>query len=436
MTLYPSNKDAEKGILSICLQWPEKINDVAESGGLDLFYDPTNRKLFSAMLEMHNGRRKVESSTVIAELRDSGDLDAVGGPATVAELLFDVASAALAPDFIRLATKAAKGRKIAMICEKALRSTLNGNEDPDAVAMQLDSAVKSVMLEISGDQVKTWPRVLNEFIVELEERVRERKATAGLSTGFEWIDKMTSGAKPGELWVIAARPGIGKTAYAMQIAQQIACKSTPVMFFSAEMEARELATRVIAGETKMDSLALQSGELAKHQLALIAEAVQRQMRLPIYVDDRAGMRLSDIAINARRGVSENGVKAVFVDYLQLVKEENGSRNREDAVRRLSGGLKQLAKELQIPVIALAQLNRQVEGKEGSRPKAAHLRDSGSIEQDASFILLLHRTGERTEKGCDVIEAILDKARGGTRGVIEYHFHGPTTKFSEQGPTDD
>lgn len=436
MTLLPSNKDAERGLLSIALQWPDQISNLLEAGGDELFYDPSHRRIWSALASMSTKNRHIEPIGLIATLREAGHLDAIGGAAAIMDLTIDVASTALAPDLIRMAVKALKARRVARTAETALRSILQAGDDPDQVASRMDADLKQILLEISGDRLKNWPRVLNEFVAVTEERVRENRATAGISTGFPCLDKLTGGMKPGELWVIAARPSVGKTAFSMQIAQEVAKAGNPIVFFSAEMEAVELATRVIAKEAKMDSLDLLAGDLKRIHMIQISEAVGRQMRLPIYVDDRPSMGLSDVVIGARRAVQEHGAKVVFVDYLQLIKEEDGSRSREDAVRRLSGGLKQLAKEMQIPVVALAQLNRQMENRDGGRPKSAHLRDSGSIEQDANVVFLLHRPGHKTPSGNELIEGIVDKARGGRRGEINYHFHGPSTHFSEVGMKED
>lgn len=430
-TFLPSNLDAERGLLSIAMQWPDAIDGISESGGESLFYDPSHRRIWRGLESMRLGRVKIDLTTLTATLRADNTLDAIGGPATLAELATDACSPAIAPDLLLMARKASKSRKIAEIAETASRAILQPKADPDEIAGKMDADLKSVLLEISADKVKTWPEALGLFLSDLQERFQTGAKCAGLSTGFPLLDQMTGGAQPGQLIVIGARPSVGKTAFGFQIAENIACQEGPILFFSAEMEAMELAMRAMSREAKIDSLKFQTADLVKADFNAIGTATERQRRKPIFVDDRSGIRLTDIEIGSRRAVSDHGAKAVFVDYLQLIREEQGSRSREDAVRRLSGGLKQLAKELQIPIFTLAQLNRSNEGKDAA-PKLHNLRDSGSIEQDANVVVLLHRLGFRHD-GTAIVEAIVAKARGGRANQsIEYSFHGPTTTFSEIG----
>jgi replicative DNA helicase len=434
-TFLPSNNDAEQGLLSIALQWPETMDAMSEAGGETLFYDPAFRRIWRAMESMRLGKVRIDITTVTATLRADDTLDAIGGPSMLAELASDAPSPAIAPDLLQIARKASKARRIAEIAENASRAILRPNADPDKIAGKMDAALKSVMLDISEDKIKTWPQALGLFLADLQERFKAGAKCSGLSTGFPIMDKMIGGAQPGQLVILGARPSIGKTAFGFQIAENIASNSGPVIFFSAEMEAIELAMRAMSREAKIDSLKFQSAELNKTDFNAIAAATDRQRVKPILVDDRSGIRLADIEIGSRRAVSEHGAKAVFVDYLQLIREDDHSRNREDAVRRLSGGLKQLAKELQIPVFALAQLNRSGEGRDG-RPRMSQLRDSGSIEQDANVVILLHRPGFRHD-GTAIIEAIIEKARGGkAHQAIEYSFHGPTTTFRELNEIND
>lgn len=422
MTNYPSNADAEKGILSACLQWPNCCDEIALAGAVSLFYAPNHRTIWRAMEGMRRDRTEIGLATLIARLRESGDLDASGGPGYIAELLDDVSSRALLPDLLRFARDAMKRRELIALCESGIRDAMSSAANPDDVTQRVDTGIRSLFAHASADGLKPWTRVMSDFLNDLQERF-EGDAGAGISTGFSILDEMTAGFQPGQLWVIGARPSVGKTAFAFQIAETLSRNGNPIAFFSAEMLATELATRAIAADARMDSLKIQNGFLTKADFPRISASISRRMHDRIYVDDRAGMRLIDIQVGCRRAVSEHGIKVAFVDYLQLIKEEAGSRNREDAVRRLSNGLKEIAKELGITVVALAQLNRQTEGKD-SKPKCANLRDSGSIEQDANTVVLLHR--ERPGR----IIGIVDKVRGGRLGEINFDFDGPTTRFSE------
>lgn len=422
MTNYPSNADAEKGILSACLQWPNCCDEIALAGGSDLFYSPANRAIWRAMEDMRRDRSEIGFPTLVAKLRESGSLDGCGGPGYVSELLDDVASKAILADLLRFAKDAMKRRALISLCESGIRDAMASGADPDEATQRVDTGIRQLFASSSTDGLKPWSRVMSDFLDDLSARF-EQQSGSGISTGFPILDEMTAGLQPGQLWVIGARPSVGKTAFAFQIAEQLARSGNPIAFFSAEMLAVELATRSIAADARLDSLKIQRGFLTKGDFPRISASISRRMHDRIYVDDRAGMRLVDIQVGCRRAVSEYGVKVAFVDYLQLIREESGSRNREDAVRRLSNGLKEVAKETGITVVALAQLNRQTEGKD-AKPRCSNLRDSGSIEQDANTVVLLHR--EHPGR----ILAIVDKARGGRLGEIAFDFDGPTTRFHE------
>lgn len=420
---YPSNPDAEKGLLSACIQWPEMIDELLLEGGASLFYQPNHKALWNALESMRQARIEIELPTIIVKLRDLDALDEVGGAGYLGDLAMDVASRAIANDLLASAKQALKRREIIQFCEQGIREAYDTSLSPDDVSQRIDTGIRSIFSQTSTAGLKPWVKVLNDFLVDLIDRYDSGSKTAGIPTGFKLIDEMTAGFHPGQMWVIGARPSVGKTAFTFQIAEQLAANQVPVAFFSAEMLATELATRSIAADAKLDSLKIKNGTLTKSDFPRIHNSINRRMHDQIYVDDRSNMRLIDIEVCTRRAVDEYGVKAVFVDYLQLIKCDDRGRNREDEVRRLSNGLKSLAKETGVTMVALAQLNRQNEEK-NARPKAANLRDSGSIEQDADVIVLLHKESP------DMVEAIVAKARGGKTGIVAFDFHGPTTTFRE------
>jgi replicative DNA helicase len=217
----------------------------------------------------------------------------------------------------------------------------------------------------------------------------------------------------------------------LNLVENLVTESHPVAIFSAEMYAEELAIRSLSGQAKVDSLRLARGDVSKTEFPRLQTAIGKSASWPLWIDDRADMRLIDIQVGARKLVKERAVKVVFVDYLQLIKEPDGSRTREDAVRRLSDGMKQLAKELGITVVALAQLNRSNERRENKRPQMSDLRDSGSIEQDANVVALLNPLDPDSKATVVDVELIVAKCRGGKLGPIEFEFDKPTTTFTEK-----
>lgn len=423
----PHNKDAERAILSCLLQWPEKAGAVFQSPeGEGLFYVTAHRKIFTAIRALHDEREAIDFVTVASRLRDSKTLEEVGGQSALAELLSDLPTPGLLPNYLRLAADNAKRRGIITDCWRISAAAFDPSEKVESLIQDLDNTVQRTFKAISAPKVKRLQTVILDTVDLIEKRMKGEGEIPGLSFGIPDLDEATNGAGRGEMIVVAARPGLGKTSLALGFAAAFARQNAPVAIFSAEMLATQLGVRMLSSTAEIDSLRLAKGRIGKEEIKRLHLSIPKAAELPIWIDDRADMRLVDIQVNLRTLVKEQGIKVGVVDYLQLIKEPEGSRNREDAVRRLSSGLMNLGKELGIPMIVLAQLNRDSEKR--GKPKASDLRDSGSIEQDAHKILLLNCENLDEDAMILDMEILVAKCRDGRLGPVAVEFHRPFTTF--------
>jgi replicative DNA helicase len=432
MSNLPSSPDAEKAVLSCALQWSDSFDTVAEHpSGQDLFYTPAYREIWGEMMTMKRSGHAIDLVTLSDALRQSGRLEAVGGALMLSELLSDVPSPKMLSAYLKTAESSVKRRRLATECHSLAADACDTGNDIDQVIQRGDTVIQQLLKTASVAKSRQWNEVLGKTVAQIDEARQAGGKIPGLSTGFLDLDNATNGYQGGQLWVLAARPGAGKTAFLMNLTENLVSPGSPTAIFSAEMFAEELAIRSLSGQTKIDSLRLARGEFMKSDFQRVTKAIEQSYHWPLWIDDRANMRLIDIQVSARNLVKEHRVKVIFVDYLQLIKEPEGSRNREDAVRQLSDGLKQLAKELDITVVALAQLNRGSEKREGGKPRVSDLRDSGSIEQDANIVILLHPLDPDSTDPVVDIEVIVAKCRGGKLGPIDFEFTKPTTTFTQK-----
>lgn len=429
MSNYPSNPDAEKAVLSCAMQWGECFDTVAlHPSGSDLFYSPAYRQIWQTMLEMSREGLGIDLTTLTGRLRASKRLESVGGAEMLADLSTDTPSPKMLKQYLKLASDATRRRRLISECHGLSEQAFDQSQDVDTLIQRGDTAFQALLKTASTSKARSWNTVLGSAVAQIEEARSAGGKIPGEPTGFKDLDDATNGYQDGQLWVVAARPGAGKTALLLNLVENLVKAKTPVGIFSAEMYGEELAIRSISGQAKIDSLRLARGALMAGDFGKITTALSNSAHWPLWIDDRADMRLVDIQVGARNLVKQNKVKVIFVDYLQLIKEPDGSRNREDAVRKLSDGLKQLAKELGIAIIALAQLNRSNERREGKRPDKSDLRDSGAIEQDANVILLLHPLEPDSQDPVVDVEIIIAKCRGGKLGPLMFEFDKPTTTF--------
>ncbi|MDR2210455.1 MAG: replicative DNA helicase [Spirochaetaceae bacterium] len=420
----PHNEEAEQAALGAILLDNDVIDTALQYIKPEDFYSNANRRVFQAILNLNNqGRQKADIITVVAELRQMGELDAAGGPAYVASLTNVVPSSSNIDYYAKLVQDCSLRRAL-------LRSSA------EITTRSFDESVESrIILEETQQQLfelgenrrtlsfKSARDLMPRAIEMIENLYRSKEAYTGIPSGFDDLDVQTSGFQNSELIIIGARPSVGKTALALTMAAHISIgKKIPAAFFSLEMSDMALVLRLISAEARIESEKIRSGLLKPQDFQGLMEAAGKIYDAPFYIVDTPGIKLLDLRSQARRLRSQQGVKIIFIDYLTLITSDNYNLPRHEQIAEISRSLKSLARELDIPVVALSQLRRDAEGK---RPNLSDIRESGSIEQDADLVIFLHRDRESDAKAGrendGKTELIIAKQRNGPVGTIDIVF---------------
>jgi replicative DNA helicase len=436
--LPPQNLDAEKGVIGSLLLDPMLCDDVLLIVRPDDFYADANRKLFDHMVQMHNGGVRIDVTLLLERLKAAGDLEAIGGMAYLAEVAKSVAVAAHAAKYAEIVRDKATLRGLIHASTEILRDAYDAAAAPADLVGQAEQKIFAINDLRSANQIVDIHDILMETFDLLDHRMEHGGAT-GTPTGFTDLDSMTGGLHPSEFIVLAARPSMGKTAFATNIAENVAInENVPVLFVSLEMARHELAQRLLASQGKIDGTKFRSGMMSKEERSKLVEASARLSKAPLYIDDSPTRTMSEIAAGARRIKRRQGLGLIVVDYLQLIQPEDQRDPRQEQVAKIARRMKGMARELKVPVLCLAQLNRQVEagtGRESHRPRLSHLRESGAIEQDADVVMFVHReeyyhTREEAEREgiLGQGEIFVSKQRNGPTGDIKLAWLHKYTRF--------
>jgi len=429
----PQNLEAEQSILGSILLENSAINSVLEVLSKGDFYSEAHRKIFNVMVEISEKNEPVDLITLSNALRDQNLLDTIGGTAYLASLVDNVPSAANVANYAKIVKEKAILRGLIGSATEIITSCYETGSDVDQV---LDQAEHSIF-EISENKVRPSFYPIREIIKDsfrsIEDLYARKELITGVATGFEKIDDLTSGLQNSELIIIAGRPSMGKTAFALNIAQFAALEGqTPVAIFSLEMSKEQLAFRLLASEAKVDSQRLRKGFLGETDWPKLTTAAGRLSEAPLFIDDTPAITVLEMKAKSRRLKADTGLGLIVVDYIQLMRSGGYRDSREQEISEISRSLKALAKELKVPVIALSQLNRKVEDRTNRRPQMADLRESGAIEQDADVIAFIYRdevynkSEDNPEKG--IAEIIIGKQRNGPTGIVKLAFLEKFTSF--------
>jgi replicative DNA helicase len=425
---------AEKSLLSCLL-----IDSLAFEETTDLslerndFYHPKYGILFEAIHELVSESRPVDYVTVCAKLADNGKIEQIGGQTFVLDIVEDQASSANVYYYAKMVKDKSVMRNVVREAMRVVENGLGYKGKTEDFIKDVESRFFKLTVEAKSGGMQKLVTCLKDNLKELEDDSRPVGEIGGLSSGFKKLDEKLLGLQAGQLVILAARPAMGKSALALNVAVNSAKLSgLPVAYFSLEMLSNELSMRLLSSEAKVDSRRLRTKNFLDTDLRNIGNAVTRLSSLPIYLNDAGDTSLLDIQSQCRKIRAEQGLGMVVIDYLQLMKPVNGSMPREQQISEISRGLKNLAKELECPVISLSQLNRAVEARTDKRPMVSDLRESGSIEQDADIVLLLYRdevyNPDTKEKG--VAEVIVGKNRSGEVGTAKLSWVGPYTSFGD------
>ena len=430
----PQNLEAEQSILGSILLENSSINAVLEiiSSPGD-FYNEAHRKIFAVILEMSEKNEPVDLITLSNALKDRKMLDAVGGAHYLSSLVDNVPSAANAANYARIVKEKAILRGLIGQATDIINSCYETESDVDQI---LDRAEHGIF-EISENKVRPsfYPirNIVKESFRSIEELYARKELITGVPTGFDKLDDLTSGLQKSDLIIVAGRPSMGKTAFALNIAQFAALDTKiPVAIFSLEMSKEQLAFRMLASEAKVDSQRLRKGFLGETDWPKLTTAAGRLSEAQLFIDDTPAITVLEMKAKSRRLKADSGLGLIVVDYIQLMRSSGYRDSREQEISEISRSLKALAKELKVPVIALSQLNRKVEDRTNRRPQMADLRESGAIEQDADVIAFIYRdevynkSDDNPEKG--TAEIIVAKQRNGPTDTIKLAFLEKFTSF--------
>lgn len=439
----PQSLDAEKGLLGSILLSGNALDDTIAQVNGDHFHLPAHRKIFELLVEMRNAGRPIDLISVTQLLEDRKLLDEVGGASVVTDLLTFVPTAANADYYREILREKYLLRKVITVCTEYAARSYEEQGDVKTLLDEVESNVLNIGDERFKESMPTMKEMVNEAITSIEQLVKNKGGITGLSTGFRALDNMTSGLHAGEMFVIAARPSMGKTALAMNIAEHVALDAEkPVAVFSLEMSSQQLVQRLLCSRARVDSKKLRDGFIGKQELGSISSAAGLLSKAKIFVDDTPGLSILELRAKARRLKNREGIELVVIDYLQLLRSNSrrAQENRQIEIAEISYGVKALSKELKIPVIVLAQLNRNPEQRTGDgkgRPRLSDLRESGSIEQDADVVALLVREKYYAEDEEARKEAegkatlIIAKQRNGPTGDVALTFLEDYTRFEER-----
>ncbi|CZQ97623.1 replicative DNA helicase [Trichococcus collinsii] len=436
----PHSIEAEQSVLGSIFLDPETVVNVLEYLESSDFYRKNHQIIFDAILQLNNRNEAIDVVTISNELDTKNQLENAGGMEYLAELAVAVPTSANVEYYAKIVEEKSILRNLIRSATEIVRK---GYEEGDELAVMLDSAEQNI-LKVSERRNRSGfiriSDVVSASLQNIESLAQRSDDVTGVPTGYIALDKMTAGLQKEELIILAARPAVGKTAFALNIAQNVATKADQVVaIFSLEMGAESLVNRMLCAEGNIDAGHLRTGQLSEDEWSNLIMAMGTLGQSKIFIDDTPGIRIAEIRAKSRRLLQEQGkLGLIVIDYLQLI-EGNNRESRQQEVSDISRQLKKLAKELKVPVIALSQLSRGVEQRQDKRPVLSDIRESGSIEQDADIVAFLYRDdyyereggddSERDEQENNVVEVIIEKNRSGARGTVKLLFKKEFNKFS-------
>ena len=442
----PHDSEAEKAVLGAIFIDPEAIADASAVVSPDDFYERANRLIFQAMLELSDRGDAIDPLTLQDELTKNNQLDDIGGISYVSQLALSTPTAEHVTYYAKIVHRKSLLRRLISASQKIITNAIDGSDDVTDILDDAESEIMNVSSENNTGGFRIIKDIVNSTVEDINNIPDDGNMVTGLPTGFQELDKMTTGFHDDELIIIAARPGVGKTSFALNVAQFVGLHTDKtVAMFSLEMSGEQLVQRMLASEGLINSQHLRTGQLDEQEWKKLIVASGSLANTSIYIDDTPGIKMSEIRAKSRRLAKEKGnLGLIVIDYLQLM-EGPRSESKQKEVSAIQRQLKKLAKELHVPVIALSQLSRSVEQRQDKRPVLSDIRESGSIEQDADIVSFLYRDdyyrdededgddSENGEVGAEAdngeVEVIIEKNRSGSRGTVKLMFSKPYNRFS-------
>ncbi len=437
----PWDLDAEMAVLGSMLLHPDVCDELVMILRSDDFYDDANRKLYQHMISMYESGRKIDTTLLLNQLRSAGDLELIGGAAYLARLANSVGNVGHAEYYAEIIKDKAVLRKLIEASSSILKEAYDESVDPKNLVAQAEQKIFGIQDQRSGSTVESISDILTRALDRIDARMEGTHVDGGVATYLTDFDKQTGGGlHNGELIILAARPSMGKTALAMNIAENVALKDrAPVLFVSLEMSGIELADRLLCSVARVSGHRLRTGSISKEDRLRLVQKAGEIASAPLYVDDTPSRTVSEISAVARRIKQREGrIGLIVIDYLQLIEPDNPRDPRQEQVAKIARRLKGMAREQEVPVLCLSQLNRQAEDSKDHRPRLSHLRESGAIEQDADVVMFVHRVeyyhrGEEAAQYAGQAEIIVAKQRNGPIGEVEIIWEKDFTRFGDKAP---
>jgi len=436
----PRSLEAEKAVLGSILLLPQVFDEVALIIRPNDFYDDGNRTLFEHLLQMHDGGQQLDPMLLVERLRSADQYENIGGAAYIAELGSAVPTAAHAEYYARIVADKAVLRSLIHVGTDIVHDAYEPTADTREMLSKAEEKVFGILESRGTGELSVISKVLQESLDRIDARMDQQHAYGGLETGFDDFDHLTGGLQNSELIILAARPSMGKTALAMNIAEHAALQvRATVLFVSLEMSAIELGDRLLCSVAEVNSHRLRNGTITADERRKLVQTAAEVSQAPLYIDDSPSRTMTEISANARRLKRREGLSLIVIDYLQLIDPDNSRDPRQEQVAKIARRLKGLARELEVPVLCLAQLNRQVEATRDNKPQLSHLRESGAIEQDADVVMFVHReeyyqtNEEDREQVRGQAELLIRKQRNGPTGDVKLTWLRDFTRFRNYAP---
>ncbi|MCL6501524.1 MAG: replicative DNA helicase [Pirellulales bacterium] len=433
--LPPQDPDAERGVLGSLLLDPLMCDEVSLAVRPEEFYVHAHQVLFRHMLALHNEGKRIDATLLVDRLRQHGDLDAAGGVPYLREVVESVPTAANAVHYARIVRAKSTLRQLIHASTEIIHDAYDQSQEARELLAAAEQKIFRILDEQGTGDVAAMADVLQEALSRIDARLERGAGIGGLPTGFTDLDARIGGLHPSELIILAARPSMGKTALATNITDHVAvnCRQS-VLFVSLEMSRLELAERMLCSRGRINGHKLRNGFLSALDKKKLVEVAAEMSAAPLYIDDTPSRTMTEIAATARRLKRQQGLALVVIDYLQLIEPDNPRDPRQEQVARIARRLKGLARELKIPVLCLAQLNRQAEVTRDNRPRLSHLRESGAIEQDADVVMFVHRdeyyatSEEERSRLAGQADVMVAKQRNGPTGDVKLVWLQEYTRF--------
>ncbi|MCD6093250.1 MAG: replicative DNA helicase [Candidatus Omnitrophica bacterium] len=427
----PQNLEAEMAVLGSMLLDKEAISQAVELLKEDYFYEDRNRQIFSAIIGLFEEGKPVDLVTLKEELKKKKVLKEIGGVSYLTTLTNIVPTAANIEQYAHIVKEKALLRSLISASTQIIKESYDPSQNPDILLDRAEKAIFDVVQYKIESKVFSFNQLIKDSIETIDRLYQNKENITGLPTGFHELDTMTAGLQPSDLIIIAGRPSMGKSAFVCAIAENVGVvNKLPLAFFSLEMSRQQLVQRMLCSHARIDAHKVRTGFLSRSDWPILINTASKLSEAPIFVDDTPGISVLELRAKARRLKAHYNIQMVIVDYLQLMQGPAKAENRQQEISEISRSLKALARELNIPVVAISQLSRAVEARTNRRPQLSDLRESGAIEQDADLVLLLLREEyyNPTEENKGIAEAIIGKQRNGPVGSIKLAFIKEYARF--------